>query len=263
MPSRPIPFALQQLLAPLYPEESALTPLFRAHIDESMLREIAAADYGWKADECYELLHPVLNTGLITADDFNVREVLELISLSEPDEPIWKPGGCGERGHWMRLFACAQLVRLGANTPTTGERRTYVQMTSSAIELGRVVAGAAARVLAWRFSVNPGTDTEDPPFLALFILLAAVHMEHGEKEHGENRGRWLEELAEWVEREELGARNARSERRPSWGTWLAGSFRLRDRSVVWRSLAERILVRPEVPHPIALRRLGESIVGAV
>jgi hypothetical protein len=262
MPDHPVPFVPQQLLAPLYPDESALIPLFRAHIDESMLREIAAADYGWKADECYELLQPVLQTGVITPDDFNVREVLELISLSEPDEPRWRPGGCGERGHWMRLFACTQLVRLGAKEPTRSERRTYLQMTSSAIELGRLVAEAAAQVLAWRFLANPGIDTEDPPFLALLILLVAVHMGHGQ-----DGGSWLKELAGWVESEELRARNARSERRLSWGPWLAGSIRLRDRSAVWRSLAERILVRPDVPHPSnaseALRRLGESVVGAV
>ena len=38
-----------ELLAPLHPNESALTPLLQAKIDEGMLREIAEADYGWKA----------------------------------------------------------------------------------------------------------------------------------------------------------------------------------------------------------------------
>jgi hypothetical protein len=39
----------EQLLAPLDPYENALTPLFQANIDDAMLREIAGADYGWKA----------------------------------------------------------------------------------------------------------------------------------------------------------------------------------------------------------------------
>ena len=30
-----------------------------------MLREIAAADYAWKVDECYQSLQPVLKTGVI------------------------------------------------------------------------------------------------------------------------------------------------------------------------------------------------------
>jgi hypothetical protein len=54
----------QQLLAPLHPDESALTPLFQANFDEAMLREIAAANYGWKADECYVLFQPMLKAGL-------------------------------------------------------------------------------------------------------------------------------------------------------------------------------------------------------
>src|SRR5689334_3726038 len=93
-----------ELLALLHPNEGALTPLFQANIDESMLREIAAADYGWKADYCYELLEPVLKIGQVAPDDFNVREVLELIRWSEPDDPNCDPGGHGARGHWMRLF---------------------------------------------------------------------------------------------------------------------------------------------------------------
>src|SRR6266852_3913871 len=101
----------EQLLAPLHPDESALTPLFLANFDEAMLREIAAADYGWKADECYALLQPILKAGLVAADDFNLREVLELIRWSEPEDPAWSPGGQGLRGHWMRLFACTAMVR--------------------------------------------------------------------------------------------------------------------------------------------------------
>jgi hypothetical protein len=62
----------QQLLAPLHPDENALTPLFQANFDESMLREIAEADYGWMADECFELLQPMLQFGSVAADDFNL-----------------------------------------------------------------------------------------------------------------------------------------------------------------------------------------------
>src|SRR5262245_7058441 len=100
-----------QLLAPLCPNENALTPLFQAEIDEGMLREIAAADYGWKADECYPLLIRILEAGMPASYDPNLNEVLELIRWSEPEDPAWSPGGYGHRGHWMRLFACAALLR--------------------------------------------------------------------------------------------------------------------------------------------------------
>ena len=141
-------FMTEQLLAPLRPNESALTPLFQANIDEGMLREIAEADYGWKADEYYALLQPIVKAGLVPSDDYNLREVLELISLAEPDDPKWKPGGRGQRGHWMRLFACTVLVRLGTRYPAyfSRERNTLLQLISSAIELGPPVALAAACV---------------------------------------------------------------------------------------------------------------------
>jgi hypothetical protein len=147
-----------ELLAPLHPDERALTPLFQAKIDEGMLREIAEADYGWKADECYALLQPILKTGLVASDDFNLREVLELIRWSEPDDPDWSPGGQGPRGHWMRLFACTALVRLAPKYPASfgSECDTLAQSISSAIELGRPVARAAAGMLAWRFLTYPG-----------------------------------------------------------------------------------------------------------
>lgn len=255
----------QQLLAPLHPNEGALTPLFPANIDEAMLREIAEADYGWKADECHALLQPILKTGLVASDNFDLREVLELTGWSEPDDSDWSPGGQGPRGHWMRLFACTVLVRLAAKYPASfgSERHTLAQLISSAIELGQPVARAAAGVLSWRFLAYPG-DNEDPPFLAFAILLLATHLERREE-----CGPWLKELAAWVEDEAARARNATSKRRsslPGWGESLTGLTRFRQRrEAVWRSLAHRILARPGSPHPCdadeALRLLGELVAG--
>lgn len=130
--------------------------------------------------------------------------------------------------------------------------------------LGRPVVQAAAGVLAWRFLAYPGNDNEDPPFLALAILLLAACLEQRE-----DHGQWLKELVRWVEDEESRARNARPTQRsllPSWGSWLAGSTQVRDRAAAWRSLADRILARPKSPHLSdareALRLLGERIAGA-
>ncbi len=254
-----------QLLGPLDPNEGALTPLFQSNIDEGMLREIAEADYGWKADERYDLLQPIIKAGLVPSDDFNLREVLTLVSLSEPNDPTWKPGGRGQRGHWMRLFACTVLVRLAPKDPAcfAKERDTLVQFISSAIELGRPVVRAAACVLAWRFLAHPGTDSEDPPFLALAILLLAVYLDFGE-----DHGQWLKDLAKWVEDEESRAHKVRSKQRsslPSWGAWLSRRSRFGDRAAAWRLLAHRILARPERPHPSdaseTLQCLGDLVAG--
>lgn len=257
-------FTTEQLLAPLEPNEGALTPLFQTNLDEGMLREIAAADYGWRADECYALLQPLVQAGLVASDDFNLREVLELIRWSQPENPEWSPGGYGPRGHWMRLFACAALVRLAPKYPDEfeGECCTLAPLISSAVELGRPVARAAASVLAWRFLTYSG-DTEDAPFLAFGILLLATYLERGEA-----RGQWLKDLAAWVEDEESSARNALSQwfsSSPNWEKWLTGLTLFDLREAVWRSLALRILARPESPHPRAadeeLRLLGELVAG--
>lgn len=243
---------IEQLLAPLTPNEVALAALFRANVDDAMLREIAEADYGWKADECYALLQPMLRTGQVALPDFQLQEVLELIRWSEPEDPEWKPGSQGRRGHWMRLFACTALVRLapamGAFVDT--EVDTLAQLIDSAICLGPEVARAAASVLAWRFLAHPG-EFENPAFLAFGILLLAAHIERGE-----DRGPWLKQLAAWVEDEEARARNEYSEHE-----WLMGLTSFRQRESVWRALARKVLLEStharEAHEP--LRLLGELV----
>ena len=102
----------EQLLEPLHPNERALTPLFQANVDEDMLREIAEADYGESADECYALLQTILKSGLVESDDFMLHEVLELIRFSEPETSNWSPGGqgliqwprgCSPALHWCNV----------------------------------------------------------------------------------------------------------------------------------------------------------------
>lgn len=228
-----------------------------------MLREIAAADYGYMADEYYSLLQPMLKTGLRAPNDF-LREVLELIRWSEPNDPTWSPGGHGPRGHWMRLFACTALVRFAASHRDLldGECETLAQLVSSATELGPSVARAAVSMLAWRFLAFPGKDP-DAAFLAFAILLLAVHLERDE-----DRGQWLMNLATWVEGEEFRARKALvawSSYHEHWNQWLLGLAHHSQREDRWRSMAHRILARPERPHPSeareSLQLLGELVAG--
>jgi len=249
-----------QLLGPLEPNEEALTHLFRGNIDESMLCEIAAADYGDEADYYYSKLQPILKTGVLEPDALRAKEVLELIRWSEPEDPKWSPGGQGARGHWMRLFACTALVRLAPIYCDwfDGECNTVAQLVSSAIELGRPVELSATSLLAWRFLTYPGDDP-DAAFLAFAILILAAHLECGE-----DRGQWLKDLATWVEDEESRARNALSTLTCS-DQWLTGLTVFNQREAVWRSLAHRILARPQRAHPSdaseALQLLGELVAG--
>ncbi|WP_321477376.1 hypothetical protein [uncultured Paludibaculum sp.] len=246
----------EQLLGPLQPDENALTALFLSEIDATMCREIAEADYSNMADHCYALLDRILATGRVAGGDPSLQEVLELIRWSEPDEPGWRPGGEGPRGHWMRLFACVVLVRLGPVEKTSygGETDTLAQLVASAIELGPSTARAAAGLLAWRFLADPGDDAHRA-FLAFAILLLALHLERG-RDHGA----WFKRLAKWVEEEEARARNEWSGQE-----WLIGVAGYCQKDAVWRSLAKRLLAAPARPHPREadeeLRLLGLLVAG--
>jgi hypothetical protein len=244
---------LHELLAPLQADEDALTPLFRTHLDDSMLRQIAEADYGWEAEKCDVLLSAMLASGDTAPDDCNLSEVLELIRWSEPEDLVWAPGGQGTRGHWMRLFACAALLRLAHRHRGTlsGECETLAQFAASAITLGKPVVQAAASMLAWRVLIWPG-DGETRAFLAFSILLLAVYLG--------GPGRWLKSLADWVEEEEseMGEEQSGHE-------WLLGRTFSRIKEATWQSLARRILAQPAADHPPeadqSLRLLGELVAG--
>jgi hypothetical protein len=269
----------EQLLAPLHPNETALMPLFQQNIDRGMLREIANADYGCKAEECFPLLQTILKTGVAASDDWNLSEVLNLTR--------WD-GGPGPRGDWKQLFACTALVQLAPRYREffDPECETLARLVANSINLGEPVARAAVAVLAWRFLTYPGAE-EVPPFLAFAILLLAAHLERRE-----DRGPWLKQLAEWVEDEESGAR--RRLRRglssavapssadvgvtPSGGPnhsivvspdewkreWLFGLTYNSQHEPLWRSLSQSILLSPKSPHPReadeTLRRLGRLAI---
>lgn len=240
---------IEQLLAPLHPDERALSALFQANIDEDMLREIAEADYGEGADECYPLLQQIVRSGVAASDHFQLREVLNLTRLAPPS---------GMRGSWMQVFTCTALLQLTSQDLESylADCENLAPFVSSAIDLGEPVARAAASVLAWRVLSAPGYG-EDSAFLGFAILQLAVHVERRE-----DRGPWLKQLATWVGEEESRARSLLKGR--STPDWLLGLTHVSLYEGLWRYLARRTLVEPSSPHPReadgALRRLGELLV---
>ena len=245
---------IEHLLAPLHPNEGALTSLFRANIDESMLRDIAGADYGHGEVECFFLLQTIWETGVFATSDYQLLEVLQYTSCAEPDGFDSDPEWAGQRGHWMRLFACANLTRQGS--PQSLDH-WLVRIVLSAISLGEPVAKAAASLLAWRFLTFPEDLYGDLPLLAFAILLLAVYLERTE-----DRGPWLKQIAEWVEVEESRAR-ARFKFKSNWLLGLSYRGTHDMTGDLWRDLAKRILASPRAPHlPEAdetLRRLAALI----
>ncbi len=164
----------------LNPTSEELLNLVFKQVDASMLREIAEADYGMDADAHLKALSAI-KTGNVPAQmKWEPKEVLELIRWSEPEDPTWKPGSVGERGHWMRLFSCAVLIRAAAEPENdgyfTGEESTIIQLVDSAMKLGADTSLAALKFLCWRMQFRT-LDEWDRPYFAVAILLLSVFLD--------------------------------------------------------------------------------------
>lgn len=159
-------------LAAFRPDPAPLLRRIAAHIDDAMLAEIAAADYGFQADENLVRLRALRKSGEMP--DFNAQEVLALTRWAEPDWDNWS-GPKGRRGHWMRAFACAGLLsaredegRWGALNDTLG------QMLASFDALRAPLNEEGAAFLAWRLDAfDCGADSA---FFGVGLLWFALNL---------------------------------------------------------------------------------------
>jgi hypothetical protein len=144
-----------------------------------MLREIAAADYGMDADPHLAALRAIKAGDVPAPMNWEPKEVLELIRWSEPEDPTWTPGSVGTRGHWMRLFSCAVLIRSAAEPESEdyflGEDSTIIQLVDSAMKLGHESSVAALQFLYWRTRYRE-LNKWDKPYFAIAILFLSVHL---------------------------------------------------------------------------------------
>jgi hypothetical protein len=148
------------LLTAFPPSNRLLLDVSRRQIDDGMLDEIAAADYGIDADRHLAALRPIRDTGTVPQPmGWHPGEVLELIRWSEPENAARKPGATGRRGHQMRAFACAVLLRAAAEGgDTSSEEATLGQCLASAKVLGQEMNDAVAGFLTWRIPLMTGPD---------------------------------------------------------------------------------------------------------
>jgi hypothetical protein len=103
---------IEEILNRFEPESEGLLREISKHISDDMLEEIAAADYGERADEHLVALRQVRDSGTFPeAMYWCPMEVLELTRWSEPDTPCGRPTEAVKRGHWMRAFSCAAILR--------------------------------------------------------------------------------------------------------------------------------------------------------
>ncbi len=219
---------LYDALIALEPEPDGLLWCIAANIDDSMLRDIAHGDYGRDVEAHFAALKRIRDGKQLPAPmPWEPKEVLELIRWSQPENPEWKPGRPGARGHWMRAFCCAALLRASGEPGNfdgfDGQNQTLIQLIWSLETLGVGFDREAAAFLSWligRRAANgaaqrfPAIDDEmafyglglfwfglrakppmsDPALIALAEWTAEVE-EAGQRRHtidyGLPPGRWL------------------------------------------------------------------------
>lgn len=216
-----------------YPaNKRAAVDFLRAHIDETMLREIAEADYEQEVAKHFNALKPVWS-----GDDWEElghwfpMEVLELIRWSEPEDPQHKPGASGLRGHRMRAFCCAVLLATSNFEPT---KETLIQMLESVFAMGDEATDAMGCFLMWR--LDSLKKEEDRPF---FVLAMVAIVFHRTPELPLTRE---EELAEWLYREEIAERDYLSDFNPEYrnAPWLLGLSFNDMLNTKWLALIQKI-----------------------
>lgn len=218
----------------------------KPHVDDSMLWEIADSDYGFDRESNFEALLPIRDRQEIPVPlGWIPIEVLNLMRWSEP-EHVTPPGGRGTRGHLIRAFCCAVLLRAADEPETRGyihaENDTLIQMIASVLYLGREATESASRFLCWRILRLPLWEGEYPFFALGLLLLRAALFRQGEE------GSELKLLAEWVVREETRSRHS-SLMPPVSEDWLFGLTLFDQRHEAWRRAAQDVLLDASKAFP--------------
>jgi len=225
-------YSKRNVIAP----EKRLLALIADRIDDSMLREIAEADYGMQSDIYLAGLRGLRDLHELPAPDWARGgwndEVLELVRWSRPEVAGWRPGGEGERGHWMRAFCCTALMlrhpqSIQANADDGGFNQTLAAWLDSIAQLDPILRPAAAELLRWLQQAV--SSPEDLAFLALAELLIELMRLPIDWDRCLVLAQRLPELVECVNRD-----SAPSEEARQW--WLFGWTYFDMRHDLWMQL---------------------------
>ena len=253
----PLPENRLKLLESFKPSRDELLERIARLVDDSMLKEISEADYGQDAHAHLSHLRKLRDEGELPLPRWVPLEVLELIRWSNPDDPTWKPGSTGRRGHIMRAFACSALLRIGGEPSHRdyfdGENQTLAQLLASVDALGEPLALSTRRFLAWRLAGFPGDDQERP-FFIFSLLLLAVSVHPRPPESG------LESLLDWLLEDERRVREQgilpeRADR------WLLGLTHFDLRHDVWAGMGPRLAEGARIVRSARLREDLLEIAG--
>jgi hypothetical protein len=237
-------------------------------IDDGMLNEIAAADYGRDIQLHLPLLQRIRDHGEIPVPlAWEPREVLELIRWSEPDDLTWGPGGHGERGQWMRAFACAALIRIefdpaNFSDRADGQNQTLAGLLVSIRTLDSDLAEAAPAFVAWGLEVQTDAALADrwhPDDLAFFGVALLWTIERSRTIVADAA---VIELCQWISACEAAANAAvhKGYGLPL-GSWLLSTTHFNLRHAAWRTIGAD-LAAAEFPGNSCQARDWVRLIGA-
>lgn len=190
---------LESLFRSFEPDCDRLLRAVSTHITDHMLQEIAHADHGLDAEKYFAALLPVRDEGRFVGPIHMFPcEVLELIRNSHPEDPDWKPGSSGVRGHWLRAFSSAALLR--AKLPpynyggdaASGEY-SLIQLVLSLDALPIDFAAEALQFISWQLvHTDPERNDEGMLYGAVALLWLAFRLPQPPADVA------LVELCEWI-----------------------------------------------------------------
>jgi hypothetical protein len=179
----------------LKPIHNPLLALIFEHVDDSMLLEIAQADYGEDVEIHLAALDQIRANNIPFPIQWHPGEVLELTRWTEWDNLHPLDGEISKRNHWMRLFACTVLIWASLEPENyeynggdwnhiCGEDSTIIQLIDSALNLGEETSLAALQFLGWRMQCQMerallDEDFGNCPCYAVAMLLLWVSLVGG------------------------------------------------------------------------------------
>jgi hypothetical protein len=209
---------IRSFLESLEPDQHVLFHEIAKHVTDDMLAEIAGADYPLDADVHLAALRLLRDKGeLIEPFYLFPCEVLELIRNSQPDNPEWKPGGSGVRGHWLRAFSSAALLRaLGSPWEYNGDAKpsyTLIQLIRSLASIPLDLSQETIRFLAWLGLHEEPEGNEQSIYVGVALLWLTLQRPRPPSDEE------LIRLSEWIVRRE---EELRAKRPWAFDRWLLG-----------------------------------------
>lgn len=245
------------------PLDRALLGTMCRQIEDSMLREIAKADYGHKAEEHFAALRRIRDGYSVPQPmEWIPHEVLSLVQWTDPENTARNPTRTGERGHRIRAFACATLLWADViGGCSDDENQKLASLVDSSMVLDYDVKAALAGFVTWRIG-KLDVHSANQPFYFVALLVLCILLQKRKKLKDEVLG----EVAEIAIMTEARVREAQCESGyiPRSSRWLFGLTFYDMRNDLWKSFATFIIQASDSmkskESAKKLRNLGQLIL---